>query len=244
MISFFKKIRKSAIVNSNFRRIALYALGEIFLVVIGILIAVSINNWNKERSDRQATKASLLGLLSDLKKDSARLSFLHAEYHKNTARCDSIISRLELSDSDPQRSTIIRYDFIRFFSLNPSTAAFEEMKNSGKLYTLSNIGLSSSITQYYTNLDRNESYIENGHERIRFHMDQPTLNDYWLAVRKKNNDTHLKWIEDKESSTHQAFEFLVYLAKGRFRSNKQKVKQIKQQAAKLVRLIELEIERI
>jgi len=53
MLRFFRDIRKRLIAGGNFRKYALYALGEIFIVVLGILIALSINNWNNERIRRQ-----------------------------------------------------------------------------------------------------------------------------------------------------------------------------------------------
>lgn len=51
MIPFFRKSRKGLFVQNKFSRYLLYAIGEIILVVIGILIALSINNWNEDRKD-------------------------------------------------------------------------------------------------------------------------------------------------------------------------------------------------
>jgi|TARA_R110002020_G_scaffold396281_1_gene606303 sensor domain CHASE-containing protein len=49
MIKFFRKIRQRMLSESKFSRYLLYAIGEIILVVIGILIALQINTWNEER---------------------------------------------------------------------------------------------------------------------------------------------------------------------------------------------------
>lgn len=241
MISFFKKIRRQAIDNGNVKRIAFYALGEIFLVVVGILIAVNINNWNNERSRRQAIKISLNGLLSDLQQDAERFAFLYKEYDENVSRCDSLIVLLDLPESDARRERVFKYAFVRFFSLNPFSAAYEEMKNSGKLYLLPNAQLAREITNYYTSVDRNEQYIENGHEGIRYHMNQLALNDYWLAIRKKDGSTHTQWLADKNSDTHKSLEFLVYMAKGRFRSNRLKVEHLKKRVETLMIALQVEI---
>jgi len=48
-MKFFRRIRASLIPRNGFRKYLLYAFGEIVLVVLGILIAVSINNWNEKR---------------------------------------------------------------------------------------------------------------------------------------------------------------------------------------------------
>lgn len=57
MLAFFRRIRKRLIETGAVRKYLLYAIGEIALVVIGILIALQINNWNEERKDKRlATK--------------------------------------------------------------------------------------------------------------------------------------------------------------------------------------------
>ena len=53
MIKFFRKIRQSLLSENKISKYLLYAIGEILLVVIGILIALSINNWNQERKNKE-----------------------------------------------------------------------------------------------------------------------------------------------------------------------------------------------
>ena len=51
MIKFFRKIRQNLLAENRFSKYLIYATGEIILVVIGILIALSINNWNELKND-------------------------------------------------------------------------------------------------------------------------------------------------------------------------------------------------
>ena len=53
MISFFRKIRQNILKQGKTTRYFKYALGEILLVVIGILIALQINNWNEARKQKK-----------------------------------------------------------------------------------------------------------------------------------------------------------------------------------------------
>ena len=53
MFRFFRKIRSAALFENRLTRYFLYALGEIALVVIGILIALQVDNWNEERKERR-----------------------------------------------------------------------------------------------------------------------------------------------------------------------------------------------
>ncbi|KPQ08630.1 MAG: hypothetical protein HLUCCX10_17225, partial [Algoriphagus marincola HL-49] len=70
MIKFFRKIRQQLLTENKFSKYLLYAIGEIILVVIGILIALQINNWNEERKELKRSKDFLTEFKKDLKKDT------------------------------------------------------------------------------------------------------------------------------------------------------------------------------
>lgn len=65
MLNFFRRIRRSLIIKSNAKKYIIYAMGEVLLVVVGILIALQVNNWNEYRKDR----GTELQALNDLKEE-------------------------------------------------------------------------------------------------------------------------------------------------------------------------------
>ena len=67
MIKFFRKIRQNLLSENKFSKYFLYAIGEIILVVIGILIALSINNWNSTRIEKNSDYQLISALITDLK---------------------------------------------------------------------------------------------------------------------------------------------------------------------------------
>jgi uncharacterized membrane protein YgaE (UPF0421/DUF939 family) len=69
MISLFRKIRQSLLQQQKITQYLAYAIGEIFLVVIGILIALQINTWNELRKTRVYELKMLKELKSTLEKD-------------------------------------------------------------------------------------------------------------------------------------------------------------------------------
>ncbi|AXG71109.1 hypothetical protein KORDIASMS9_03364 [Kordia sp. SMS9] len=73
MIKFFRKIRQNLLLENNFRKYVLYAIGEILLVIIGILIALQINNKNTERIERKIFESNLQYVIEDIKKDKVDL---------------------------------------------------------------------------------------------------------------------------------------------------------------------------
>lgn len=73
MISIFRKIRQKLLTENKVSKYLMYAVGEIVLVVIGILIALSINNWNEWRKDRVLEKEMLSGLILNLESNVSLL---------------------------------------------------------------------------------------------------------------------------------------------------------------------------
>jgi len=74
MLSYFRKIRKQLANDNPSMKYLRYAIGEIVLVVIGILIALQINTWNEERNKRQEEQFLLENLLENLQTNLALLS--------------------------------------------------------------------------------------------------------------------------------------------------------------------------
>ena len=74
MINFFRKIRKQLADDNKPLKYMRYAFGEILLVVIGILIALSVNNWNEENKERLVEKQRYQNILNDLVDDEANIN--------------------------------------------------------------------------------------------------------------------------------------------------------------------------
>ena len=69
MLRFFRNIRHSLVTESRFSKYLLYAIGEIILVMIGILLALQVNNWNQQQEQQRAVKRYLASLVEDLNHD-------------------------------------------------------------------------------------------------------------------------------------------------------------------------------
>ncbi|SMD42785.1 hypothetical protein SAMN00777080_1350 [Aquiflexum balticum DSM 16537] len=107
MISLFRKIRQKLLSENRVTRYLVYAIGEILLVVIGILIALSINNWNENRKDNLLMKKYTENLISELKSDllmydelddrnkrvAKNIQSYFAYYNSNQPNLDTLISK-------------------------------------------------------------------------------------------------------------------------------------------------------
>lgn len=73
MIKFFRRIRQSLLAENKISKYLVYAIGEIVLVVIGILIALQINTWNENRRQQENLKEIYRVVAEDLEKISKLL---------------------------------------------------------------------------------------------------------------------------------------------------------------------------
>src|SRR5210317_532577 len=105
MIKFFRNIRQNLLNEGKTTNYLKYAIGEIVLVVIGILIALQINNWNETRKDRLKEKELKIALLSDFEETKKRLQ--------------ETINKQE-RDIDYSRQIIISYETQQLMSLKDS----------------------------------------------------------------------------------------------------------------------------
>lgn len=71
MIRFFRKIRQRLLTENKFSKYLLYAIGEIVLVMVGILLALQVNNWNELRKKEEAEIQLYHKIIADLNSEQA-----------------------------------------------------------------------------------------------------------------------------------------------------------------------------
>jgi len=172
MISFFRKIRQKLLsdltadkAGNRVTRYLAYALGEIMLVVIGILIALQVNNWNENRKTKAAEQKLLTSLLEEFESNAVILdktiglneSIIEAGKKIGEFTGPSIenFDELELS-----KVMVGAFKFEPRFVPNQGT--IEETINTGKLSILSNPELRRAITNWQSDLERvkrQEDYV-------------------------------------------------------------------------------------
>jgi hypothetical protein len=151
MIKFFRKIREKNMKAGKVKSYLLYAIGEIVLVVIGILIALQINTWNQAYEDRQLEKAYYCKLLEDVTQDEALLKKLNEEDQERIKWVNQSIhllqqekvNRTEVANAMRNSINLIRFNF------KPSLSAFDDLKSSGKLGIFRDLELKKKLLNYY-----------------------------------------------------------------------------------------------
>ena len=110
-----------------------YAVGEIILVVIGILIALSINNWNETKKEQAITNNYLSGFVGDLKKDRAQLDNLIIVRKKQNESVKALLNIIETNDYDLDSFYSHFYYLFPFHKFTPNSNTLEEVLNSSHL---------------------------------------------------------------------------------------------------------------
>jgi len=150
--------------KNNLGKYLWYAAGEIFLVVVGILIALQVNNWNEERVEQKQIKEYLLSLVADLESDMGML--------ETVARQITILIDKSKKAADYMQGTTLGeisnidlYIFFRSPSYRPfewNRATLAHLKNSGALRQIKNRRLAKMISEY---------------DALTQHLDQDYTND-------------------------------------------------------------------
>lgn len=150
MIRFYKKIRQQLLSNNKFRKYLFYAIGEILLVVIGILLALQINTWNDKRIKKGEVKAYAKKLILDLEQDIQDVKWIKWQAEVAYLRLDSLTNytrRLSIDDCKNLDLYILTYNArYRPFSWNRSS--YEELKSTGILNYFNNDSLVNLLVQY------------------------------------------------------------------------------------------------
>ncbi|HSF53364.1 MAG TPA: DUF6090 family protein [Algoriphagus sp.] len=161
MISLFRKIRQKLLQQHRITQYLAYAVGEIFLVVIGILIALQINTWNEERKNRDYELKMLRELKSTLEKDSRYFRSQIRILGIKELSANRLLQEIQLPDPsmDSINFHLERLEIEALFQYN--SGAYGSIK-SGGIDKISNDSLRSKIADLYEFLiPRTEKILEN-----------------------------------------------------------------------------------
>ena len=162
MIKFLRKIRYDLMRENKTGKYLKYAIGEIALVVIGILIALSINNWNEERKDRRLEKEYITRLKGEMVKnlESSTDQILYSSFQiGNVDKLLSALSRDTIySNVEPLAVAIEHVGWLN--SASYVNDVWNELINNGNIRLLKNDSLRDNLTTFHSEMN----VVLNNHE--------------------------------------------------------------------------------
>ncbi len=261
MIKFFRKIRQKMLTENKFSKYLIYAIGEIVLVVIGILIALSINNWNEKKSAESRLNSDLLELKSELNSDLLRINSLlvlierldeHGQY-----LLEFLSQEAKIIDSLKVQSALIEVTVLASFS--KSNTAYKSLISNGNIQLIKNKELKEKLGFFHNTRDWHNTYNDgpllnsfseyiktihkytrSGYVRKSYAADWPKRNEQLTNELRNNSfDSHIdfnKLIRDEE--------FLILLDQVQLSRYIQKInyRNVKIKIVELTDLIDNELE--
>ncbi len=187
MLKFFRRIRRNLIEAGSVKKYMFYAIGEILLVVIGILIALQINNWNEQQKLKRYEGKMLKEIHTSLQQDYDRLSETHSTLIRQVNANDSILKFIKDKDQNLAKLEGLFSFTVLSLSINFQTSGFESIKSKG-LDIMSNDSLRiklSNLYEYTYKLILDQNFGYQNHLRNKW---SPFLDDNF-QYRLVNNGT-------------------------------------------------------
>jgi len=164
MIKFFRKIRYDLMEKNKTGKYFKYAIGEIILVVIGILIALQINNWNENSVAQARIEIRLTNMIQDLQSDIDETNEILSITKNRIIINQAILRRSDILGSIRNTDTIYPDEISDNFK-NPNAiisqnatfdgnmSTYNSFINSGEFYLIENQSLTKEIQRYYESID-------------------------------------------------------------------------------------------
>ncbi|SEQ07136.1 hypothetical protein SAMN05421824_1081 [Hyunsoonleella jejuensis] len=194
-----------------------YAIGEIVLVVIGILIALQVNNWNEDRIENRRLSNYARSLIQDLKNDIEMLKVSLFQAKKGFYRIENLRNYMLSTPSDSLSNTdlfVYTYDIMyRPYKWNRST--FEELKSSGSIRYIRNDSLEKRLVAYESfsyHLDEDFKFDSSNYEKANasiasiINLNSPYFSEMLVLENKNFNDPNLNLFETQEYINSKAKE--------------------------------------
>lgn len=207
MMKIFRKIRQGLFSGSKAGRYFKYAIGEIILVVIGILLAIQLNELNEKRKDSEKELSFLSKLKDDINLDILNANesdSMFASYESSSEKALQIFYKAKTA------ADIIAADSLfktAWTNLKINRKTYDEILNTSGIYILKNKKLLNHITDYYALIETTQQDIMGLNNSSQAFFASPDLIPHMLLVKDHDkpwldiNKVDTSWIGDFNSPT-------------------------------------------
>lgn len=186
MIRFFRHIRQKLMAENRFSKYMIYAIGEIVLVVIGILIALQINNWNENNKRNKLEQEALHNLKVDFQLNKTQLEDIIDKTQANIEKSIEILNHTGYRNTGNFELDSLLLATVSGPIFNAQNGFLNDLISSGNLGILKNADLRSKLSSWEPTLEklaRKEEYLEETESKL---IDFITKNGSWLNVDQFN----------------------------------------------------------
>jgi hypothetical protein len=201
MARIFRKLRGGLLHEGRARNYLLYAVGELLLVIAGILIALQLNNWNQERLEQQQVERYAHALIGDLERDIKMTEPI-------VRMINNSLHNMNALDAYTRGRPLDQYDNLDLYQLTSMIGyrayewhrvTVEQMKNAGVLEDIKNFALVTKITAY---------------DSLTHHLDQDYMSD--IGQVREADALADEVVDSGYPITPQVMEFMRQTFRGSF----------------------------
>lgn len=217
MVRLYRKLKQKLFFDGKTEKYFKYAIGEIILIVIGILIALTINNRKELQNEQGQEILSYCELKRDVQLDKNRIITIIESLDKRQLICRQLLIKLHSTPKD--KSTLID-DYLPAIRPNvfyPNKAALTDIISSGKLSLLRNKELKKMIINYYNNMENSLRIVYSNQEAVTdriFQLDNFTefgVHQHFIYKDEFGREltdllTSVSWHRDKNHPYFKKFE--------------------------------------
>ena len=174
MLRFFRQIRQRLLTDNKFSKYLMYAIGEVLLVVVGILIALQVDNWNENRKDDQNLRETLVALKEEVVYNANFLEFLTKERTRKEQEYTNYLDII--TDKSKSVAERAQYELPDWFARRQTfnVPISNSLENSGLINRIQNDSLKYlliSIRSSYSNINNWENLYFEQVNRFREYLD-------------------------------------------------------------------------
>jgi len=195
MIKIFRRIRYDLMEKNKTTSYLKYAIGEIILVVFGILIALQINNWNENRKLNDKRQELIVALIEDFESNEKELLVINKESDQLLKKTETFY---KLINKDTQTVTVdslknLADAFFNDLSFEPNLTSYKEAVSNGSVSLLKSKSFLETITQFNNAFKYFENINETG-MRLFFEGSSFKLRQQFGLLNKSNRSSqfHIK----------------------------------------------------
>lgn len=180
MIQLFKKARLKLLNNNRLQSYFFYAIGEILLVMIGIVLAIQFSNWNEKRNEIKKEIWYLDNIANDMFFQKSGLTELKTNFEETLDEAKSLLTDYKAAmsyskiDSLSQRlnKLMITYSYPNIDN------TYRELLSSGQVQLIENEDLLSDIIDFYLNTEELETLFKTNEQQVFYGEVYHVLNKY------------------------------------------------------------------
>ena len=161
MIKFFRHIRKTLIQENKMGKYFKYAIGEILLVMIGILLALQVSNWNSSRKQSLLKQTYINRLINDLQQDTTNINSVTKTITDNQQIIKNLITTIDQENNFKTLDTVLTKYFEKgwlIYEFIPTSNTYTDLSQTGNMNIIDNTDLIDAIIRYYGFLKEIENY--------------------------------------------------------------------------------------